>query len=176
MSTHVKPSLNMQKKSCQIILRSRNNQIQNFQAKILQIFELVIWKIDDVINSFWLYLTFRIHLKWKNYSIFLHRSNSHCSCLLCNLMKVMDKFPIWSRLASVTDDHVRRLGKDWVFYCEKDNTGCFNPNHNSRNIAVVCLLVLRNLNWPFWWLPTRENRALNGTIELRPDDALSSKS
>ena len=124
MSTHVKPSLNMQKKSCQIILRSRNNQIQNFQAKILQIFELVIWKIDDVINSFWLYLTFRIHLKWKNYSIFLHRSNSHCSCLLCNLMKVMDKFPIWSCLASVTDDHVRRLGKDWVFYCEKDNTGC----------------------------------------------------
>ena len=32
---------------------------QTFMAEILQIFELLIWKIDDFINSFWLYLTFR---------------------------------------------------------------------------------------------------------------------
>ena len=31
---------------------------KTFRAEILQIFELVIWKIDDFINSFWLYLTF----------------------------------------------------------------------------------------------------------------------
>ena len=29
-------------------------------AEIFQIFELVIWKIDDFINSFWLYLNFSI--------------------------------------------------------------------------------------------------------------------
>ena len=33
----------------------------NFKAEILQIFELLIWKIYAFINSFWLYLTFNIY-------------------------------------------------------------------------------------------------------------------
>ena len=78
------PSLNMQKKSGEIILHSKEfscfhvfcfhggfQQIKGglankrcssskiFKAEILQIFELVIWKIDDFLNSFWIYLTFR---------------------------------------------------------------------------------------------------------------------
>ena len=31
---------------------------QTFRAEVLQIYELLTWKIDDFINSFWLYLTF----------------------------------------------------------------------------------------------------------------------
>ena len=31
---------------------------KTFRAEILQIYELLTWKIDDFINSFWLYLTF----------------------------------------------------------------------------------------------------------------------
>ena len=33
---------------------------KSFRAEILQIFELLIWKINDFINSFWLYLTFKV--------------------------------------------------------------------------------------------------------------------
>ena len=57
LSTYDKPSLNMQKK-CQIVLYLEIFNFKTFRAEILQIFELVIWKIDDFINSFWLYLTF----------------------------------------------------------------------------------------------------------------------
>ena len=32
---------------------------KTFRAEILQIFELLIWKINDFINLFWLYLTFK---------------------------------------------------------------------------------------------------------------------
>ena len=85
-------------------------------------------------------------------------------------MRVMDKFPIWSRLASVTDDHVRRLGKDWVFYCEKDSTGCVTLIIILELLQLfVCLFVLPSLEWPFWWIPSRENRAWKCTIELRPE-------
>ena len=98
-----------------------------------------------------------------------NRKRGFCSCLLCNLMRVMDKFPIWSRLASVTDDHVRRLGKDWVFYCEKDSTGCVTLIIILELLQLfVCLFVLPSLDWPFWWIPSRENRAWKCTIELQP--------
>ena len=43
-------SLNMQKKSGQIVLCLYN--FKSFRAEILQIFELLIWKMDDFINSF----------------------------------------------------------------------------------------------------------------------------
>ena len=52
LSAHGKPSLNMQKKSGKIILYLEIFNFKTFRAKILQIFELVIWKIDDFINSF----------------------------------------------------------------------------------------------------------------------------
>ena len=59
MSTHGKPSLNTYaKKSGQIILYLEIFNFRTFRAEILQTFELVIWKIDDFINSFRLYLTF----------------------------------------------------------------------------------------------------------------------
>ena len=45
------------KKSGQIVLYLEIFSFKTFRAEILQIFELVIWKIDDFINSFWLYLT-----------------------------------------------------------------------------------------------------------------------
>ena len=42
----------MQNKSGQIILYLDIFDFRTFMAEILQIFELVIWKIDDFINSF----------------------------------------------------------------------------------------------------------------------------
>ena len=71
------PSLNMQKKSGQIVLYLEIFNFKTFKAEILfiyfqwillsvtavseilQIFELLIWKIDDFINSFCLNLTFK---------------------------------------------------------------------------------------------------------------------
>ena len=52
LSTHGKPNSNMQKNLVKL-------SYIYFRAEILQIFELLIWKIDDFINSFWLCLTFR---------------------------------------------------------------------------------------------------------------------
>ena len=53
------------KKSDQIVLHL---EFKTFRAEILQIFELLIWKIYDFMNSFWLYLTFSMHFinlnKW----------------------------------------------------------------------------------------------------------------
>ena len=48
----------MQKKLGQIFLYLEIFNFKTFKAKILQIFELLIWKIDELIHSFWLYLTF----------------------------------------------------------------------------------------------------------------------
>ena len=62
LSTHGKNSLNIQKKSGQIVLYLEVFNFKNFRAEILQIFELLIWIIDDFINSFWLYLTFTENL------------------------------------------------------------------------------------------------------------------
>ena len=59
MSTHGKPSLNMQKKSWSNHPISRDIQLQKFQAEILQIFELLIRRINAFIKSFSLYLTFK---------------------------------------------------------------------------------------------------------------------
>ena len=42
-----------------------------FRAEILQIFESVIWKIDDFINSFWLYLTFNLTFNQCFYFFFI---------------------------------------------------------------------------------------------------------
>ena len=52
---------------------SRDIQLQNFQGRNPSNFSLVIWKIDDIINSFWLYLAFSsAHftktLKWGTFS------------------------------------------------------------------------------------------------------------
>ena len=63
LSTYDKPSLNMKKKIGQIVLYLEIFNFKTFRAEILQIFELVIWKIDDFINSFWLYLTFSLPTK-----------------------------------------------------------------------------------------------------------------
>ena len=52
LSKHYKTSLNMQKQSDQIVLYLKIFDFKNFRAEILQIFELVILKIDDFINSF----------------------------------------------------------------------------------------------------------------------------
>ena len=52
LSTHGKRSLNMQNKSGQIVLYLEIFNFKTFTAEILQIFELLIWKIDDFINSF----------------------------------------------------------------------------------------------------------------------------
>ena len=55
LSTHDKPSLNMQKLgqiALYLALISRDIQRQNFLKEILQIFELLFWKIDVFINSF----------------------------------------------------------------------------------------------------------------------------
>ena len=41
----------------QIVLYLEIFNFKTFRAEILQIFELLIWKIYDFINSFWLYLT-----------------------------------------------------------------------------------------------------------------------
>ena len=55
LSAHGKPSLNGVEyaktiwSNCPI---SRDIQLQTFRAEILQIFELLIWKINDFINSF----------------------------------------------------------------------------------------------------------------------------
>ena len=38
-------------------LRVSNYSIKRFRSGILQIFQLLFWKIDDFINSFWLNLT-----------------------------------------------------------------------------------------------------------------------
>ena len=58
VSTHGKPSLNMQKKSGEIVLYLEILNFKTFMAEILQIFQLLIWKIDDFMNSFWHNLTF----------------------------------------------------------------------------------------------------------------------
>jgi hypothetical protein len=36
------------------------SNFKTFRAVILTLFSLIIWKIDDFINSFWLYLTFKL--------------------------------------------------------------------------------------------------------------------
>ena len=41
---------------------SKDIQLQNFRTEILQIFELVIWRIDDIVNSFGLYLIFSMKI------------------------------------------------------------------------------------------------------------------
>ena len=46
LSAHGKPSLNMQKKSGQIVLYLEIFNFKTFRAEILQLFEVVIWKID----------------------------------------------------------------------------------------------------------------------------------
>ena len=46
------------KKMGQIVLYLEIFNFKTFRAKILRIFELLIWKIDDFINSFRLNLTF----------------------------------------------------------------------------------------------------------------------
>ena len=51
-TAHGKPSLNMQKKSGQIVLYLQKFNLKTFRTEILQIFEVVIWKIDVFINSF----------------------------------------------------------------------------------------------------------------------------
>ena len=61
LTKYDKPSLNMQKQiwaNCPI---SIDFNLKTFRAEILQIFELLICKIDDFINSFWLYLSFTRH-------------------------------------------------------------------------------------------------------------------
>ena len=69
LSTYDKPSLNMQKigSNCPIF------NFKTFRAEILQIFELLIWKIDDFINSFWLYLTFRKTTRKKSFEWWISR-------------------------------------------------------------------------------------------------------
>ena len=53
LRTHGKPSLHKYAKTySQIILYSEIFNFKTFRAEILQIFELLIWKIDDFINSF----------------------------------------------------------------------------------------------------------------------------
>ena len=47
-------------KSGPIVLYLEIFNFKTFRAEILQIFELLIWEIDDFINSFWLYLTFSL--------------------------------------------------------------------------------------------------------------------
>ena len=64
LSIHGKPSLNMQKKSGQIVLYLEIFNFKTFRAEILQIFELLIWKINDLIHSFWHNLTFRKTLRF----------------------------------------------------------------------------------------------------------------
>ena len=59
LSTHGKPSLNMQKKIWSNHPIPRDIQLQKFQAEILQIFELLIRRINAFIKSFSLYLTFK---------------------------------------------------------------------------------------------------------------------
>ena len=64
----------------QIVLYLEIFNFKTFKAEILQIFELLIWRIDDFINSFWLYLTF---------------SRSKCSNFL-TLLRVL-----WSSISNV---------------------------------------------------------------------------
>ena len=52
LSAHGKPSLNMQNKSSQIVLYLEIFNFKTFRTEILQIFEVVIWKIDDFKYSF----------------------------------------------------------------------------------------------------------------------------
>ena len=49
----------MQKKMGQIVLYLKIFNFRTFRTEILKIFELLIWKIDDFMNSFWFYLTFK---------------------------------------------------------------------------------------------------------------------
>ena len=44
------------KKTGQIVLYLEIFNFKTFRSEIFQIFELLIWKIDDFINSFWLYV------------------------------------------------------------------------------------------------------------------------
>ena len=59
LSTHGKPNLNMQKDIWSNHPIPRDIQLQKFQAEILQIFELLIRRINAFIKSFSLYLTFK---------------------------------------------------------------------------------------------------------------------
>ena len=68
----------------QIVLYLEIFNFKTFRAEILQIFELLIWKIDDFINSFWLYLTFNLYAifffrQWWRFMQHLH-GQSHWLC------------------------------------------------------------------------------------------------
>ena len=52
LSTYDKPRLNMQKKMGSIVLYLQIFNFKTFRAEIFQIFELLIWKINDFISSF----------------------------------------------------------------------------------------------------------------------------
>ena len=45
-------SVNMKKKMGEVVLYLEIFNFKTFRAEILQIFKLLIWKIDDFINSF----------------------------------------------------------------------------------------------------------------------------
>ena len=109
LSAHSKLSLDMQKKSNQIVLYLEIFNFKTFRAEILQVFELLICKMDDFINSFWHNLTFsdeksaefrhvRLSEKWpgshaKNLQ-HLHeviKCNSGTGCLVWSAMPSRQK-------------------------------------------------------------------------------------
>jgi hypothetical protein len=55
---------------------------KTFREEILQIFELLVWKIDDFINSFGLYLTFSKKYSNRNYT---HTLESSCLCQVAEI-------------------------------------------------------------------------------------------
>ena len=88
LSTHGKPSLKMKKKSGQIVLYLEIFNFKTFRAEILQIFELLLWKIDDFINSFWHNLTFNLGGKCASIIVGTKLGNSGHSGLVREIVGV----------------------------------------------------------------------------------------
>ena len=91
-------SLNMQEhlvKSSYI--QSEKFNFKTFRAEIIQIFALVMWKIDDIINSFWLYLTFSSVHFTKTIASELWNEAQYCkfSSLFLNHNLFMVECPNW---------------------------------------------------------------------------------
>ena len=85
------------KKLGQIVLYIEIFNFKTVRAAILQIFELLIWKINDFINSFRLYLPIRND--WENFSCFcafleylnfkLQNFHNICSFVFCFFVPYM---------------------------------------------------------------------------------------
>ena len=113
--------------------------MQTFREEILRIFQLLIWEIDDFINSFWLYLTYSTtafvqlfhvaeHIVKKSVSNFKRQQMQWYWCWIsfkCPCTNYKSRICTEQTYGKMIADYILcfLILKKFVDFC-KDNNGC----------------------------------------------------